>query len=114
MEQWVRWVIDAIIVVWFGISGWIYRTVMEYNKRLAVHEGFHKTLELRLQTVEQRQTVDPLDYIKTVTELTAALREVANRLGDVVRDLDRMTDRLDRLDQEQRSRNNVTGPRGFS
>lgn len=79
MESTVQWVIGGLTTIIGGITAFLGTTMFRHHKDVM---DLHNSLDKRLVIIESRPHVDPIEYIKAMAQLTAAM---TNQTSEIAR-----------------------------
>ena len=73
MDDWFRFVVGTVVAGLTALAGWFAHVLFTYNDKIG-------KLEVRVAVLETRPHVDPLDYVKAVTEMSAAIANLTQTI----------------------------------
>ena len=71
--DWFRWVIGGLVVAYGTMLGWIVTLIIDNRKFMAL-------LDKRLAVIESRPHVNPVEYVRAITEVTGSLAALTTQL----------------------------------
>lgn len=106
MEDWIRWVIGAIITAWTavisGLGSMILGKLKVLNDRMDTQRDHAIVIDKRLSLLEARPVVDPLEHIKAMTELTAMINTLVADVKRLTEEVAHVCDRVEQLSKESK------------
>lgn len=91
MDDWFRFVVGTIVAGLTTLAGWFAHVLFVYNDKIS-------RVDVRLSVLEHQPHVDPLDYVKAVTEMSAAianLTQTITMLRSEIQNLERVISKRD-------------------
>lgn len=64
--DWFRFIFGSVVAMLTALSGWFTHTLFHFNDKIS-------SLSTRVSVVENKPQVDPIDYVKAITEMSAAI-----------------------------------------
>lgn len=104
MDDWFRWFMGLLITGWTsvisGLAAILFGKLKVITDRQDSQSLGLQTLDKRLSLLEARPAVDPLEYVKALTELTASLNSLASKVERLTKEVDLVCDRVEQLTLE--------------
>lgn len=64
--DWFRFIFGSVVAMLTALSGWFAHTLFRFGDNLSA-------LTTRVSIMENKPQVDPIDYVKAITEMSAAI-----------------------------------------
>ena len=74
MDDWFRFVVGTVVAGLTAVAGWFAHVLFKYNDKIA-------DVGTRVAVLENQPHVDPLDYIKAVTEMSSAIANLTQTIA---------------------------------
>ena len=95
-QDWFRFIFGTVTAALTGAAGWFGHLFMHQSKEL--HD-----LKTRVSVLENKPSVDPLDYVKAITEMSSAIAGLTATIA-LLREEIRQLEAVIREKQEGRAR----------
>lgn len=90
MEDWFRWLMGGLVGIYSGVTGFVIGLIIHDRKKLA-------ELESRLAVIEARSRVDPVSYMRFITEVKHTLESIVAQIAEAHKEREEIRELLQQI-----------------